>query len=144
MFHKWQITIKNHGAFVFEGCNNFEMADFFLRSADGDFLRSDSFEAGTCSALTAADCTSFSSCLVQLAWTASLAPLLPTPLWTGVVVASFSSALHTQCTLTTILNTTEFYFCRESRQNQTLLLTSASKYSHCHCHCWFLWQCNNL
>jgi len=42
---------RNHGAFCFEGCSNFEKADFFLRSTDGDFLSSESFVAETCKTL---------------------------------------------------------------------------------------------
>jgi len=69
MFHKWQVTIRNHGVFAFEGCNNFERGDFFLRSADGDLVSSDSFAAGMCRVLAAGegeDCTSVCSCFVQL------------------------------------------------------------------------------
>jgi len=42
---------KNHGVFCFEECSSFEKADFFLCSADGDFLSSDSFPEGTFSML---------------------------------------------------------------------------------------------
>jgi len=85
--------MRNHGVFCFE-CSSFEIADFFLRSADGDFLISDSLAAGTLSMPVAAGLgearPSIWSCCAGPRWTGSLVLLLMT-LGTGVV--SLSSIL---------------------------------------------------
>ena len=49
-----EIMTRNYGVvFCFVECINFEKADFFLRSAVGDFLSSDSFVKGTSNAVVA-------------------------------------------------------------------------------------------
>jgi len=94
---------RNYGVFCFvEECSNFEKADFFLRSTDGDFLSSDSFVKGTCNAVAAGrgdDRPLVSSCFTAVRWTGSLVLLLM-PLQAVVIVPSVLHTKHTTAACT--------------------------------------------